>query len=258
MKIQSSLNIHYFMKPLLPTLLLNLCFIFSLTAGDFQPELPAIDSTDQIIKHTAFTLSYKEEHEQAEWVAYMLCRERAVSTEERTDKFLEDKLVKTGSAINKDYAKSGYDRGHLAPAADMGWSAQTMRESFYFSNMSPQVPAFNRGIWKKLEEKVRNWAQTYDTIFVVTGPVLVPGLPVIGVNRVSVPEYYYKVLLDFYPKPKCLAILMKNQPGNLPLREYVTTVDKIEKLTGIDFFAWLPDEVEVRIESAKQTDQWKW
>jgi endonuclease G len=85
------------------------------------------------------------------------------------EKFLEDKLVKTGSAVTKDYAKSGYDRGHPARAADLGWSAQTMRESFYFSNMSPQLPAFNRGIWKKMEEKVRDWALTYDTIFIVTG-----------------------------------------------------------------------------------------
>jgi endonuclease G len=239
-------------------LFFSLFSLITLSAGNPHPELPAIQPNDQIVRHYAYTLSYVEEYEQAEWVAYMICRGRAVSSEERTNKFLVDELVTTGSATSKDYSKSGYDRGHLAPAADMGWSAQAMRESFYFSNMSPQLPSFNRGIWKKMEEKVRDWALEYDTLYVVTGPVLKKGLPAIGPNQVAVPEQYYKVILDCYPKFRCIAILMNNEAGNLPLKTYVTTIDSVEKLTGIDFFPWLPDEVELRIEATAKVEGWKW
>ena len=108
-------------------LTLFLLLIAYTTFSQRQPELPAIKPTDQIVRHKAYTLSYVEEHEQAAWVAYMLCRNRVNSTEERTDKFLVDPLVHTGSATHSDYAKSGYDRGHLAPAGDMGWCAKIGR-----------------------------------------------------------------------------------------------------------------------------------
>lgn len=229
-----------------------------LSGQQIQPELPAISSSDQIVRHMAYTLSYDEEHEQAAWVAYMLCRTRATSTEDRTDKFLVDPLVSTGSATNADYAKSGFDRGHLAPAADMGWSATAMKESFYFSNMSPQLPAFNRGIWKSAEALVREWAVLYDTIYVVTGPVLKANLPTIGPNKVSIPELYYKIVLDLTPKPRVIALLIPNQKGSYSLQQYVVTVDEVEKLTGIDFFPVLPDEIETVIESRKSVEKWKW
>jgi endonuclease G len=91
----------------------------------------------------------------------------------RKDNFRSDPKVKTGSAALSDYKGSGYDRGHLAPAADFKWSATAMSESFYMSNMSPQVPGFNRGIWKNIESTVRNWAVENDEIYIVTGPVLI-------------------------------------------------------------------------------------
>ena len=110
-------------------------------------ELPKPKENEQIINHFAYTLSYNELFEQANWVAYELTDIETISHFERTNKFIVDDLVKTGSASNDDYKKSGYDRGHLAPAGDMGWSEQAMKESFYYSNMSPQNPSFNRGIW---------------------------------------------------------------------------------------------------------------
>lgn len=152
-------------------------------------EIPKTSSSkDRIIKKTGFSLLYNESHEQAEWVAYQLTKSETNSVFERTDNFMVDPMVKTGSAVAADYQGSGYDRGHLAPAGDMGWSAASMTESFYYSNMSPQLPAFNRGIWKRLEEQVRTWAIDYDTLYVVTGPVLQMGLPKIGPNEVSVPD----------------------------------------------------------------------
>ena len=140
------------------------------------PECPAIRSGDQIIRHFAYTLCYDEPHEQARWVAYELTLAETNGPEERASGFFEDPAVTTGSATDTDYAGSGYDRGHLAPAGDMTWSDRAMHESFYYSNMSPQVPSFNRGIWKKLETLVRAWAQVYDGILIATGPVLEPDL----------------------------------------------------------------------------------
>ena len=222
-------------------------------------ELPTIHPKDIIVKHTGFTLCYNEPYEQAGWVAYELTSEETNRVVERSNRFIPDPNVPTGTADNSDYAGSGYDRGHLAPAADMGWSAKTMQESFYFSNMSPQVPSLNRGIWKKGEEMVRDWANLYGSLYIVTGPVLEKGLPVIGPNKVAVPERYYKIILDYHPqRPKMLAWLMPNKASSESLRFYVVPTDSVETLTGIDFFPALPDSLEVALESTKQTNLWDW
>ncbi|MDZ7792136.1 MAG: DNA/RNA non-specific endonuclease [Spirochaetia bacterium] len=123
------------------------------------------------MRHTGYTLSYSEEHEQAEWVAYKLTIEELQGDVERTDNFREDKKVDTETASLSDYRGSGYDRGHLAPAADFSWSEEAMSDTFYLSNMSPQKPGFNRGIWRSLESQVREWAIRDKALLVVTGPV---------------------------------------------------------------------------------------
>lgn len=223
-------------------------------------ELPKTSAMDQIVKHTGYTLSYVESHEQASWVAYSLTREHIKGGKhERTNKFIEDPAVKTGSATNADYSRSGYDRGHLAPAADMGWSKETMAESFFFSNMSPQAPSFNRGIWKELEEQVRDWAVDNEKLYIATGPVLKDGLKKIGPSGVSVPNLYYKVILDYTePETKAIAFVLANEASDKPLKSFVVSVDSVEKLTGINFFYQLPDDVEKRLEAKSDATLWKW
>ena len=130
-------------------------------------ELPKTNSNDIIITHSGYSLLFNENHLQANWIAYDLSKEETNKRFERTDKFRSDPKVKTGTASDADYEGSGYDRGHLAPASDMGWSPAAMAESFYYSNMSPQTPRFNRGIWKKLEESLRTWAIENDTIYIL-------------------------------------------------------------------------------------------
>jgi endonuclease G len=224
-----------------------------------QLEIPRIHPQDQIIHHSAYTLAYDEAHEQASWVAYELTATETTGPAERSSSFYEDPLVVTGSASNADYSGSGYDRGHLAPAGDMTWSAEAMRESFYYSNMSPQVPSFNRGIWKKLETQVRTWAQVYEIIQIVTGPVLTGELHSIGINNVSVPSYYYKIILDHQgPDIKAIGFVMANAASSMPLQSFVVTIDQIEKLTGIDFFPALPDAEEDFLESHVNIDAWDW
>ncbi len=222
-------------------------------------EIPKIASGDQVLKHTAYSFVYNETHEQANWIAYELTEERTNNVYERTDKFLVDPLVTTGSATDKDYEKSGYDRGHLAPAADMGWSETTVAESFYYSNMSPQEPGFNRGVWKRAEELVRNWAIENKDIYIVTGPVLTSGLKTIGPNEVSVPEYYYKVILDYsQPDIKGIGFIIPNTSSQKELQIFAVSIDSVESFTGIDFFPRLPDNEEKIIEQTLCIECWSW
>lgn len=223
-------------------------------------ELPKSDTKAQIVQHTGYTLSYSEANEQASWVAYVLTKEHVEQRGiKRTNKFIEDPSVKTGSATNADYSHSGYDRGHLAPAADMGWSETTMKESFFFSNMSPQEPSFNRGIWKYLEEQVRAWAINNERIYIATGPVLTHDLQKIGPDGVSVPRYYYKVILDYTdPELKAIGFILPNQKSNLPLKHFAVSVDSVEHFTGVNFFYQLPDDVEKRLEAKADLNLWSW
>lgn len=222
-------------------------------------EIPAIKSSDDVVKRLGYTFSYNEQHEQANWVAYELTAEETRKAVERSDDFRPDPLVKSGTATSKDYQASGYDRGHLAPAADMGWSSQAMQESFYFSNMSPQLPGFNRGIWKKLEEQVRGWAADYQAICVVTGPVLHDSLPAIGPENVSVPGAYFKVILDYtQPGLKAIGFIMPNASSTLPLQHFAVSIDSVEHVTGIDFFPALPDDEENKLEKTVCLRDWSW
>jgi len=222
-------------------------------------EFPALKPGQHIVYHTGFALVYNEEHEQADWVAYELTAEETQKSFERGAVFMKDPLVTTGTAADEDYLHSGYDRGHLAPAADLGYSLSSMAESFYYSNMSPQVAAFNRGVWKRLEGQVRVWARNNGAVYVVTGPVLKPGLPAIGANKVSVPKLYYKVILDYrMPEYKALGFVLPNAGSSLPLTQFAVTIDSVERLTGIDFFPALPDKDENTLESNICLPCWKW
>ncbi|MFN4146272.1 MAG: DNA/RNA non-specific endonuclease [Runella sp.] len=235
----------------------------SQTSGDLTKikdlVLPAIGSNDQIVRHRRFTLRYREQYEQADWVAYILSGEEAAAYLPReNNKFMPDPLVKTGSALPSDYTRSGYDRGHLAPAGDFNLSPSDKQDTFFMSNISPQTPDFNRGIWNELEKRFRQWAQRDGELYVVTGPVLKPNLPTIGrANQVAVPEMYYKIALCLTDKnPRMIGFLMKNEFSNENLRNFVVSVDEIERLTGIDFFPKLPDEWEKRLESSTTTKGW--
>jgi endonuclease G len=214
-------------------------------------EIPQLAAEDELIQHTGFSLVYDETYEQSKWVAYELTLEETIKRIERSGKFLADPKVSTGTATNADYKGSGYDRGHLAPGADMSWSEQAMQESFYFSNISPQLPSFNRGIWKQLEERVRKWARQDTSVYVVTGPVLKENLHSIGLNRVAVPAYFYKVVLVYRShQQKAIAFIIPNQKTSLPLAHFTITVDSAERVTGLNFFPVLPDEIENKLENS--------
>lgn len=221
-------------------------------------ELPAPVEGEQIIRHTGYTLSYNEEYELPSYVAYELTRNEVLGGEERGDNFREDPAVRTGSATLADYRGSGYDRGHLAPAADFKWSAEAMSDTFFMSNMAPQDPSFNRGIWADLEAAVRVMAYENGKIYVVTGPVLTDGpYETIGKNEVAVPKRFYKVILDYTePEIKAIGFLLDNEGSQKSLESFAVSVDEVERVTGLDFYPALPDDQEEIIESKFNTSQW--
>lgn len=224
-----------------------------------HPELPAANAHEKTITHTGYTLSYNTTYHIANWVAYQLTAEETVPVVKRNNHFVPDPQLTCCNISNADYKDSGYDRGHLAPAGDMCYSFQTMVESFYLSNMAPQVPGFNRGIWKKLEEQVRQWAIDNKVVYVVTGPVLSKGLPAIGPDGITVPSRFYKVILDYTePDIKGIGFIMSNEESREPIRNFTVTIDSVEKLTGIDFFYQLPDQQEKVIESTLDLSKWSW
>lgn len=226
------------------------------------------DKNDDHEVHTynGFTLCYRENYEVAEWVAYSLTREELKTVTGRTDDFKADTKISTGSATLADYKGSGYDRGHLAPAADMEWSIESCKDSFLLSNVTPQAPKFNRGLWKTLEDQVRKWADTFGEVFVVTGPVLEKpssAYPSIGQNKVSVPEYFYKVLIaDISEKQDgsnligC-AFILPNDKCEGTIWDYAVSIDEVEKRCGIDFFSMIPDTMEENIEENTNYKLWK-
>ena len=233
-------------------------FFFAFVYG--QVELPEYDANEIIIKNKGFTLSFNESHRQSNWVAYELTRAETMGTSPRTNYFLVDPKLLGLCALPTDYKGTDYDRGHLAPAADMAWSKVTMKESFYMSNISPQYYSLNRGAWKKLEKLVRRWASEYGSIYIVTAGILIDDLNKIGgKNDISVPENYYKVILDYNePDLKAIGFILPNKKINQPLQNFVFTVDHIEELTGINFFHSLPDDVEEDLESKSDLNSWIW
>jgi endonuclease G len=221
--------------------------------------LPSFAACDQVVKHKAYVLCYSEKNEQASWVAYSLTKYMCDSNNvKRKDKFIPDPMVSSGSAETNDYKNSGYDRGHLCPAGDMNWSQVTMEESFYMSNMSPQLHEFNAGIWEKLENRVRKWAVSKGEVFVVAGGVLSPGLKKIGMkNKVSVPEYFYKIVYSAQDGPSAIAFVIPNDAcAGKSYLDFAVTVDSVEKLTGIDFFMQMKDSTENIMESKLQKSDW--
>ena len=139
----------------------------------------------------------------------------------------------------------------MAPAADMKWSKKAMEESFYMSNICPQNQKLNRDDWGDLEELCRSWARKYGTVHIACGPIYDKKQPKrIGEHQVAVPDRFFKVVLIYNRKsPIAMGFLFDNKAHHQALEKYMVSVDSVEKVTGMDFFSKLPDDVENRIEA---------
>lgn len=229
--------------------------------SDEGMEIPVLQAerSQQIIKHLGFTISYNHDWRIPNWVAYELTAQEVAGDLGRYDKFLPDPLVNGDPVVTKDYSNSGYDRGHMCPAADMKWSEQAMKESFYMTNICPQNHNNNAGDWKDLEELGRDLAAKYGNIYICCGPIVENTDTKIGtVRQIVVPQAFYKVLLRRKADGQWTAIgfVMPNRAGNRPLMTYMLPIDEVEQQTGIDFFPALPDEIENRAEADYTISDW--
>lgn len=218
-------------------------------------------SKGELVHHTFYSLSYSEKHEQAEWVAYKLTKSSLQAKNvPRAKRFNADYSVKSQSAFHSDYTHSGYTRGHMAPAGDMAFSEQAMKETFLMSNMSPQTRGCNNGVWKELEEQVRDWAYDDKEVYIVTGPFLDNVSGRIGKkNKVSIPTEFFKIILDIEGSDKkAIAFIIPNDTTDATLQSYAVSIDHLESRLGIDFFANLLDERdEDKLESSFDLSKWE-
>jgi len=229
----------------------------SFSSTEFSEDLLPTSTTGTVVSHSSYTLSYAEEHEQAEWVAYPMLKEQLSNNDFKRPYFIQDRDVKSGSADWRNYKNSGYDRGHLCPAGDRRYNYDAYHETFLTSNISPQNHDFNAGIWNRLEQKVRYWADSKDGVFVFTGGVLKERLKTIGDERVSVPEEFFKIVVDASGgNYKAIAFLIPNEPSSASFYDFATTIDTIEEKTGIDFFPKLTASEEKQLESQVNLKSW--
>ncbi len=250
---------------LLHTLAFVLFFVFSSCAQEEEPTLrSAVQSTDYTpqpslgytIQHSYYTLSYSSTHRQAEYAYYYLSPESILGGQERTDDFRVDPKVISNPVKSTDYQGSGYDRGHLCPAADMALNLTAMSETFYMSNMSPMAASFNRGIWSRLEDWVREEALGNGGLYVVTGPILTSSCGSIK-GSITVPCSFYKIVFIGGFQPKMLGFVLSNAGASGSLQAFAVSVDEIEKKTGLDFFPQLENTLEQSLESKVNLSGWR-
>lgn len=211
--------------------------------------------TQQLVAYDGYTSSFNATLHIPNYVVYELTRQETQGAEPRYDKFLCDENVE-GCPTTEDYVGSGYDRGHMAPAADMKWSKRAMQQSFYLTNICPQNHSLNSGGWKRLEEKVRLWADRDSALVVVSGPLIEGKVKRLD-SGVAVPTGFFKVLLAPFAQPmRAIAFVYKNEGGQKVIEKQAVCVDKVESLTGFDFFSSLPDNIENKIEKSCDYSEW--
>ncbi|MBP3775037.1 MAG: DNA/RNA non-specific endonuclease [Bacteroidaceae bacterium] len=215
---------------------------------------------EQLLVRKAYITSYNPHTLQPNWVAWHLTADHAFGDLPRSGDFREDEEVSFPRAALADYRGSGYTRGHMCPAGDNKWDAEAMSQTFLLTNMCPQTNRSNSGSWGAIEQACRNWAKKFGSVYIVCGPLFADGEEheYIGGNKIPVPEQFFKVVLCLQEDdPKAIGFVCRNhEQGKVRMEQYVTTVDEVERLTGMDFFSVLPDELEQKVEA--QADLYRW
>ncbi len=209
-----------------------------------------------------YSLSYNPEELIPHWVAWELNSEKLVERESRSDNFAPDPDLDPRAAVTTyEYKGSGWDRGHMCPAGDNRWHWKAMDESFYMTNICPQSGSLNRGDWKELEEACRRWAAE-EPVYIVCGPILydTPKYGYIGHELdIRIPDAFFKVVLTGLQsgKPRAIGFIYKNETCNNPMGKYVNTIDQVERITQLDFFSAMDDDVERRVEAECDLTLWR-
>lgn len=212
---------------------------------------------EQIREYEGFTVSFNKDNHTPNWVGWELLASETEGSESRSDNFWQDATLE-GCPVTYDYSRSGYDRGHMCPAADQKWSAKAMNDCFVMANMCPQDHSLNSGAWATLEKKERVWAKRDGALIIVAGPVYEKSdTKRIGDTGVKVPSAFFKIIAALnIDEPRGIAFVYPNMssPGNMST--YAMTIDKVETLTGFDFLSALPDDIENKIESTTSFKEW--
>lgn len=225
-------------------------------------ELPSISSSDDVIVHTGYTVSYNTKRKIPNWVAYELTPKEANGTTSRpkNSPFREDPDFRGPQPSRSDYSNSqNWDKGHLAPCADMKISSTTMIESFYLTNVCPQNHSINAGDWQKLEELVHNMAaKSGKTMYIVCGPIVSEGqFGTLGAAGITIPDSFFKALL--YKDANgyhSIAFIMPNKPSSRCLGDYSLTVNDLEKIIGVDLFTNLDERIQESVEGQHILNDW--
>ena len=212
--------------------------------------------SEQLIEKSSYIVSYNRDTKIPNWVAWHLTANHTDGPFKRMSNFYEED-VENPRATLEDYRGSGWSRGHMCPAGDNKWSRQAMYDSFSLVNVCPQHSKLNSGLWNSIAMDCRKWARKYNEVYIVCGPVLMKGKhETIGTNEVVVPEAFFKVVLCLTDKPKALAYIVKNTEGNKKKDLYYNSIDQVERITGIDFFPALPDDIENKVEAKADINDW--
>lgn len=211
--------------------------------------------TEYLVDRVGFAAGYNSADKQPRWTIYCLTREESISSEvRRCTRFTLDQEIPTPHPSS--YTGSGYDLGHQVPAADMAFSIIAMRDSFRMSNVCPQVPGMNRGIWKRLEKWLRDTAIREGKIWIATGPVFSRSEKTFSKEYIPVPCAFFKVVYAPHSR-KMIAFLVQNVSSDHPVFFFADTVDAVEVITGLDFFSSIPEPEQSELESKIDPDKWK-
>lgn len=218
---------------------------------------PLSSTPEQIIRRKSYVISYNKETRIPNWVAWHLTAEHTDGVYKRINTYMEDKDVPSPKATDADYQGSGWTHGHMCPAGDNKWDMEAMRESNILTNICPQDGKLNTGVWNRIEQDCRIWAKKYGDVYIVCGPVLFNRKhETIGENKIVIPEAFFKVILRLNPDPKAIGYIIRNNDGSKKRDQYINTIDEVERITGIDFFPSLPDEIESVVEANSNLNDW--
>jgi len=230
------------------------------TSGTMNDKLLiATGVSGQLLHRTGYITSYNKDKRVPFWTAWKLTSSHTTGTCQRKGtEYAADPDITGPRADNSDYSRSGYDRGHMCPAGDNKWDLKAMRQTFLFTNMCPQVGVLNQGGWNDLEIKCRAWARKYGAMYIVCGPIFNgKSHKTIGSHKVAVPDAFFKVILCMEGTPKAIGFIYNNDTSRGSIPSHAVSVDEVERMTGLDFYPALPDNIEQRVESENNFKDWQ-
>lgn len=221
-------------------------------------EFPEPVDGEDVITYCGFTSSYNHVTLIPNWVAYELTANEVAGQCSYKPSFSWDPNLKGSQASREDYSNSGWDKGHMAPRADMKWSEQSLIESYYFTNVCPQNHEMNAYDWCSIEKLTRRMASAYGSVYVICGPIITNNkYGTIGGGHVMVPDAFFKALLIYVDNEyHSIAFVVPNEPDRHPVEEYVCSVDELETMIGMNLFFNLDDDIEEIVESTVNMNFW--